>query len=292
MPDEILTAIEEQDWLAPAEESLQNAVNSAFESGGVAGKKVQNALNGTWLGHAVHPPLTDIPVGAWTASLVLDFMEAGGKRRKGFEDAADATVAVGLVGAVGAAITGLTDWKDMQADDRRVGFVHGMLNTAVAGLYVASLVARRNRNRAVGRALAATGYGVMMASAWLGGELISRKRAAVDRSTEIALPADWVPLVREADMPENQLFRAEHDGVKVLLVKRANRIFAIGETCSHRCGPLAEGKLDGNCVTCPWHGSVFNIENGSVVDGPATQPQPLFDVRVLDGVIEVRSANT
>lgn len=290
MSNEIMSAIERQDWLAPAEESVQDAVNGLFEAGGEAGKKVQNALNGTWLGHALHPALTDIPVGAWTASLVLDCMEASGSGGKGFRDAADATVVVGLAGAVGAAVTGLTDWKDMDGSDRRAGFVHGMLNTAVAALYCGSLIARKKGDRSTGRALAGIGWGLMMASAWIGGELVSSKRAAVDRSTEVELPAEWTPLVPESELPENALHRAEKDGVAVLLVKRGNQIFAIGETCSHRCGPLAEGKLEGDCVTCPWHGSVFNIKDGSVVDGPATQAQPRFDVRVSDGIVEVRAS--
>ena len=292
MANEIIGAIERQDWLAPAEESVQGAVNSAFGSAGETGKAIQNALNGKWLGHALHPVMTDIPVGAWTASLVLDCMEARGDTRKGFADAADATVAIGLAGAVGAAVTGLTDWKDMDGGDRRAGFVHGMLNTVVAGLYLASLAARRNDNRAAGRTLSMLGYSVLMASSWLGGDLVSRKRAGVDRSTEIALPETWVPLIRESDLLENHLRRAEHDGLKVLLVKRNNQIFAIGETCSHRCGPLAEGKLEGDCVTCPWHGSTFSLKDGSVIDGPATQAQPHFDVRVTDGLVEVRAAKT
>jgi nitrite reductase/ring-hydroxylating ferredoxin subunit/uncharacterized membrane protein len=290
MSQQIMNAIEGQEWLAPVEEAVQGAVNSAFEAGGTAGKKVQNALNGKWLGHALHPALTDIPVGAWTAALVLDCMEARGGTRKGFGDAADATVAIGLCGAVGAAVTGLTDWKDMDGGDRRAGLVHGLLNTVVAGLYAGSLVARRKGDRGTGRVLGALGWGAMLASAWIGGDLVSRKRAGVDRSSEVELPLEWIPLMRESSLPEDQLHRAEHQGVRVLLVRRGNSIFAIGETCSHRCGPLAEGKLDGDCVTCPWHGSVFSIKDGSVVDGPATQAQPQFEVRVRDGLIEVRAA--
>src|SRR5947199_10042093 len=113
MAKQMMTVLESQDWLEPAEEAVRDAVNTAFEAGGPAGKTGQNALNGVWLGHALHPVLTDIPVGAWTTAVVLDCIEANGGTRRGFGDAVDATIAVGLAGAAAAAVTGLTDWKDM-----------------------------------------------------------------------------------------------------------------------------------------------------------------------------------
>jgi nitrite reductase/ring-hydroxylating ferredoxin subunit len=54
-------------------------------------------------------------------------------------------------------------------------------------------------------------------------------------------------------------------------------------------GPLAEGKIEGNAIRCPWHGSCFSLEDGSVLEGPATNPQPSFEVRIADGQIYLRS---
>src|SRR5438128_9609497 len=95
-----IDAIERQKWLKPIEERLQTTVKGAFESAGPVGQKVKNALHGTWLGHSLHPVLTDVPLGAWTAALVLDLMEANGRAKYG--PGADAAVAVGLAGAAGA----------------------------------------------------------------------------------------------------------------------------------------------------------------------------------------------
>ncbi len=53
-------------------------------------------------------------------------------------------------------------------------------------------------------------------------------------------------------------------------------------------GSLADGELSGDQVTCPWHGSVFCLRDGSVVRGPATAPQPSFETRIVDGAVEVR----
>jgi nitrite reductase/ring-hydroxylating ferredoxin subunit/uncharacterized membrane protein len=283
---QLLRSIENQDWLEPVEESVQSAVSKAFEQ---TSRGVQDALHGVWLGHPLHPVVTDIPVGAWTTALVLDLACMAGAKR-GFRDAADTAVGVGLAGSALSAITGLADWKDIKGKDRRAGLVHASLNALVASLYTGSLIARRNRARGLGQALGIAGWGVMLVSAWIGGELVYKYRDGVDQSSQIEPPGDWTELMSESDLPENQLRRAEAKGAKVLLLRRGNRTFAIGETCSHRGGPLSEGKLDGDCVECPWHGSVFNLNDGSVEHGPATHSQPRYDLRVRDGRIEVKLA--
>jgi nitrite reductase/ring-hydroxylating ferredoxin subunit len=79
--------------------------------------------------------------------------------------------------------------------------------------------------------------------------------------------------------------------VAVLLLRRGGEIHAIANTCAHLGGPLCEGKLEGDVVECPWHGSRFSLHDGQVVDGPATQPQPLFETRVREGWVEVRAVN-
>jgi hypothetical protein len=110
MADTAIDLIDQQNWLNSAADALQPAVHQAFDALGESGRTVKDALHGVWLGHPVHPALTDVPIGAWTTALVFDTLEASGTR--GFARAADAAIAVGLVGAVGAAITGLTDWSE------------------------------------------------------------------------------------------------------------------------------------------------------------------------------------
>src|SRR5512140_2688992 len=95
--------VERQEWLEPVESGLQSAVAGTFNATGAPGRAVRNFLHGTWLGHPLHPVLTDIPLGAWTAALVLD--------AAGEDDSADLAVKIGLAGAAASAITGLTDWQ-------------------------------------------------------------------------------------------------------------------------------------------------------------------------------------
>jgi nitrite reductase/ring-hydroxylating ferredoxin subunit len=61
----------------------------------------------------------------------------------------------------------------------------------------------------------------------------------------------------------------------------------LADRCSHMSGPLSDGDLDGGCLTCPWHGSMFRIEDGSVARGPATAPQPAFQVREVGGALQI-----
>src|SRR5437764_5082549 len=168
MSDELpVDLIERQEWLEAVESGLQRAVGETFDSAGTAGRKVRNLLHGVWLGHPLHPVLTDIPVGAWTAAVILDAMD----EREG----ADLALKVGLAGAVGSAVTGLTDWQATDGSARRIGLVHGLLNTAATALFAVSLVKRNQRDRGAGRTLAAIGYAVAFASAYLGGHLVYRK---------------------------------------------------------------------------------------------------------------------
>jgi nitrite reductase/ring-hydroxylating ferredoxin subunit/uncharacterized membrane protein len=234
-----------------------------------------------WLGHPLHPVLTDIPVGAWTAAMILD--------AAGEDSAADLAVTVGLVGAAGSAVTGLTDWQATDGSARRVGLVHGLLNATATTLFVASMVSRKRRKRPMGQTLAALGYGVAMAAAYLGGHLVYRKQVGVNHAIGTNPPEDWTPTIGSEELREGSSVRALAGDARVLLTRRGGEVFAIGEVCSHFGGPLAEGKIEGDTVQCPWHGSRFCVRDGSVADGPATHPQPKFEARVSGGRIEVRA---
>jgi len=285
--DAIITGITRQDWLEPAEERLQKLLHQSFASGGRGGQKIKNVLHGTWLGHPLHVILTDVPIGAWTAGLVFDFLELSSGRKE-FAAAADASITIGLIGAAGAAITGLTDWQDVNPPARRVGLVHGLLNLMGTSLFLASRVMRKQKSRSAGRRLAILGYTVATAAAYLGGNLVYEQQIGVDHTSGQKLPEDFEAVIEESELPEGKLKRAEHNGVPILLVRRGKHIFALAETCSHLGGPLAEGKLSGSSVQCPWHGSRFALEDGRVLDGPAVHPQPCLEARVRDGQIEVR----
>jgi nitrite reductase/ring-hydroxylating ferredoxin subunit/uncharacterized membrane protein len=287
---DIITTIGDQQYLEDAGKAIQPLVTAAFDAGGDAGRQVKNALHGTWLGHPLHPVLTDVPIGAWTMARIFDAMDAIGGSRE-LRAAADTSVAVGLAGAAGAAVTGLTDWSAIDGRARTVGLAHGLLNVSATALYATSLVMRRRRSRDAGVGFAMLGYAASMAAAYLGGHLVYGERIGVDHAAAQDLPTEFVPALRETGLLEGKLTCGDAKGVAVLLLRRQGVIHAIVNTCAHLGGPLCEGTLEDDIVQCPWHGSRFSVRDGHVVDGPATQPQPVFETRVRDGWIEVRATN-
>ena len=82
--------------------------------------------------------------------------------------------------------------------------------------------------------------------------------------------------------------RVRHDDLDLLIVRQHGRLCALAHSCAHLGGPLSEGTLKEGSVVCPWHGSEFALEDGRVINGPATQSQPCLDVREHAGQIEVK----
>jgi nitrite reductase/ring-hydroxylating ferredoxin subunit/uncharacterized membrane protein len=276
----------------PLEERLQKLVDSAFYCGGSAtAQKIRNFLNGTWLGEPLHVILTDVPVGAWTVAIIFDSLDLIRSRGE-FEVAADTAIAIGLAGAIGAAVTGLTDWSDVDPPARRIGLIHGLLNIGATALFTSSLVLRKKEARTAGRIAAALGYAVMSYAAHLGGKMVYEHRVGVDQTKGELFPEEFVAVLPESELLENKPTRATHNGVPFLIVRRGNQLFAMAETCSHFSGPLSEGKLVGDSIVCPYHSSRFSLEDGQVLDGPAVHPQPCMEVRVRNGQIEIREPRT
>ncbi|HEX2229948.1 MAG TPA: Rieske 2Fe-2S domain-containing protein [Candidatus Binatia bacterium] len=282
--------INKQNWLDPLADQLQPRIARALGREGPIGPKAATFLHGSWLGHPLHVVLTDVPIGSWTAAAVLDVIEANtGSRAIG--RGADAAIKIGLFGATAAAITGLADWSKIGGGSRRrIGLMHGLLNATAAVCYATSLGLRSSRSREAGRKFALLGFIVANASAYLGGHLVYKERVGMDHSAGYSPPEEFVAVMPETELAENELRRVDAEGMPVLLVRRGERIYAIGETCSHLGGPLSQGKLEDLSVRCPWHGSCYSLEDGRVIEGPSAHAQPLLEVRIRDGQIEVRRA--
>jgi nitrite reductase/ring-hydroxylating ferredoxin subunit/uncharacterized membrane protein len=281
----IVRTISDVKPLQNTSEPLQKAVRSIIPG------EIKNLLHGTWLGHPLHPALTDIPIGAWTAALVLDALETlSGAEECG--KAADLAIGVGLIGAAGSAVTGLTDWSETDEPGRSIGLVHGAMNVIATTLYTASWIMRkRQRSRQSGVALSMLGYATALASAYLGGHLVYGEQIGVDHTAtaDQKKPESFTRAMKVEELKKNKPVRVVVDGVAVLLVKHGDQIHALTETCPHLGGPLSEGKIVGDAIECPWHGSQLALDSGCVVNGPTTFPARCFDVRVRGGYIEVRA---
>ena len=286
----IFDVIGKQEWLESAADPISKAVRNVFA--GETGKAIKNALHGTWLGHPLHPALVAIPLGAWTVAMVLDSMESlSGREELGA--GADAAVAIGLIGAAGAAITGATDWSETDGRGKTIGLLHGLLNAGATALYATSFFLRkRKKQRSKAIALSMLGFAISNASGYLGGHLVFGEQIGVDHTATPSAsdPEKFRVALAAGELKANKPKRATVGDTDIVLVKRADDICALTATCPHLGGPLDEGKIVGDAIQCPWHGSELALEDGHVVNGPTTFPARCYEVRVRAGNIEVRPA--
>jgi nitrite reductase/ring-hydroxylating ferredoxin subunit/uncharacterized membrane protein len=253
-------------------------------------RKIEDILHGTWLGHPLHAVLVEIVVGSFSLGTFFDFVSLITRSRTS-QKMADSLTRIGVVMSVPTAMAGMTDYSGIKKDAVSHGALHGMLNTVGLVFYLLSLRARHRNRRLTGIFWSMLGISVMTFSAWLGGELVYRFRVGVNHAEDASEPERWMPIMAEGDLREGQPWRMDVEGNPVLLYRKAGEIYAIGAVCSHAGGPLEEGKFEGTCVQCPWHDSVFDLRDGSVVHGPSTYRQPTYQARVFNGQVELRVVN-
>lgn len=276
--DRMAATIERATWIDPAADAVAGFVRRVLPRG-----PVRDTASGTPFAHPLHPVLVAGPIGSWSAATYLDLL--GGMRHRA---AARRLVGLGNLAAVPTAITGANDWAFTQGAERRVGFAHALLNDVALTLFVGSWWARRRGRPVKGIALSLAGTGVMSAAGWLGGHLAYGLGVGVDTTAFQHAPQDWTDVAADADVVEDKLIRADAAGVPVMLVRRGHKVIALADRCTHRGGPLHEGALEDGTITCPLHGSRFGVDDGAVVEGPATRPAPVFEARVTAGRVEVR----
>lgn len=243
---------------------------------------LKDLLSGTWLGHALHPVLTDVTIGAWVSAGMLDVV--GGERSA---PAARRLVGLGVLSAGPTALTGWSDWADTEGEERRAGVAHALGNTAAIAAFGLSWFARRAGHRGLGVALSTAGTGIASATAYIGGHLVYSGGVGVDVTAFDRLPARPNAVMPADDLKEYTPTVVDVGGVPVFLLRRGDQIFAMHDRCTHRGGPLHKGKLEGDTIVCPWHGSCFRVTDGELERGPATAPQPLYAARIVDGKVEV-----
>jgi nitrite reductase/ring-hydroxylating ferredoxin subunit/uncharacterized membrane protein len=243
---------------------------------------VKDGLSGVWLGHALHPMLTDLPIGFWTSAMALDMFDGRAGRNH-----ARRLVALGLLSAVPAAVAGASDWSDTTDAPRRVGLVHAGANTAALALYFGSWRARRRGRHGWGVFLGFAGATAATVAGYLGGHLLETAGIGIDNTAFQRGPADWTRVLDAAELGEAPV-RVQAGDAALLVSRQDGEIVALAATCPHRGAPLDEGTIAGDSITCPWHGSRFARRDGELLRGPATTALPRFDGREHNGGIEVR----
>lgn len=232
-------------------------------------RRAEDALHGKWLGHPLHPVLTDLPMGAWSFGFLLDAADAvRGKQ----SPATAAAFGFGILTALPTALAGAVDWRQTDGGASRVGVAHALLNSAALGMFGTSLVLRRN-HVGLGRLLSTSGIGLIAASGYLGGHLVSNMRVGVIHEAEPAGGATFPgEEAVEGGLTEDTPRQIEVDGAPIMVVKHGGVVYALSDVCPHLGCSLSDGTIEGDAVVCPCHGSTFALEDGRVLAGPSVFP--------------------
>ena len=254
--------------------------------GSIGPGALKDTISGTWLGHALHPLLTDVVIGSLISATLLDVLGGDGDGR-----AAERLIAVGIASYPATAITGTNDWADTEVVDpriRRVGLAHATANVTALGFYAASLRARRAGARGRGKVLGLMGAGALAAGGYLGAHMSFVQGVGPNQTAFDPGPGDWTDAAEWSDLKPGAPTSVLAGDTPVMLLRQGDAVHAIHDRCSHRGCLLSDGEVEGELVVCACHGSRFRLEDGSVERGPATAPQPVFETRQNGDRVEVR----
>ncbi|MFB9831091.1 Rieske 2Fe-2S domain-containing protein [Actinoallomurus acaciae] len=242
--------------------------------------RVRDVLHGVWLGHPVHPMLVQAVIGSWASAGILDLWPGDGR-------GARRLVGFGLIASAPAVLAGTADWSEQHEQQMRVGLVHALANLSAVGLYSASLAAHA---RSLSRTLRYAGLAAVGIGGLLGGHISFRQPGGANHAESVPhlVEPDWHELVAIDELPEGRPVRRLLGEVPLLVVREEESVWVLADRCSHLSGPLSDGAIEDDCVTCPWHGSGFRLRDGVVIRGPAAAPQPAFETTVVDGRLHVR----
>jgi len=268
--------------------SLDNLLHRCL--GAPATRRFKVFLNGTWIGHPLHPMLTDIPIGAWTLTILLDligllflFPQLG--------LASSISAFIGVVGALAAAAAGLADWMDIDPPEKAIGAFHASVNVSATILFLISFLMRWGGHWRLGWTtfvVALLGYLLVMIGGYLGGAMVFYKGVMINRNAYRTGPDDFRPTVATSELAEGQLKRVLVEEQPVVFLRLDGKIYALGAVCSHYGAPLNEGTIVDRTIECPWHASRFALEDGRVVQGPACAGMPVYDCKIVNNEVQIK----
>lgn len=270
---------------------IASAVDAVYRPLGRPGKLLQDFLNGAWLGHSLHAVLVDVVIGAATAALLLDLLRVL-FAVEGLEVAATWIVGLTALSALGAIVTGLTDYKDTapNSKERDITGLHGLTNIAATVLFAISFFQRLGDGHDAAFWVLLLGYLVVSVGGYIGGHVVFKYGYMVNHNafSRPKRAKEFTAIAPLADVPDGTPKKVMYGTTGLLLVRRGDVVSALVERCSHAGGPLAEGELKGDTITCPWHFSTFRLSDGGVVHGPAGTAQPTYRARVTGDQVEIQ----
>jgi nitrite reductase/ring-hydroxylating ferredoxin subunit len=251
---------------------------------------IKDLLNGRWLGHPLHAALTDIPIGLLFGSVVLDLVNQPA--------AADIVLLGTIVFMVLSAVSGLADYSDTSGTALTRATLHATLMVVTLVILIVSAVIRAGgpTDRALPIGLSIIGFLLITAGAFVGGDVAYVFGNMVSRHAFRGPGTKWVKLdsgsVSDvAALPEATPTKMRAGINDLLVVRIGDTVHVLHNVCAHAGGPLNEGELVDGCIQCPWHGSRFQLTDGTARRGPTVYDQPSYELRAADGGgYEVRRA--
>jgi len=270
---------------------------------------LKDFLEGKSLRHPIHPILVHFPIGLFFLSFLLDLASLAFPSVPNLVRDSFYAMLVGLIMALVAAVPGFVDYTDIRSDHpgKRTATAHMILNFMVVVVYGINLGVRSSSlldpKISMGPfILSLVGVGLLSASGYLGGRLVYDEGIAVGRhKRHMPMPRDtihftvpipgadgvFVPIMAAQQLRERETLRVEIGGQIMAIAKIDNQLFAFQEFCTHRFGPLSEGRFEGFNVQCPWHNSCFDVRTGKVTNGPAKVDLKIFKVEMREGKVGI-----
>ena len=266
-------------------------MDGVYRALGRPGKVLQDFLNGSWLGHSLHAVLVDVVIGAATAALLLDLVRTF-FGAEGLELAATWVIGLTYLAAVGSILTGLTDYKDTapNSSERDITGLHGLTNIVATGFLAVSFFQRLGGSHDAAFWFLLIGYLIVSVGGYIGGHVVFKYGYMVNHNafSRGKRAREFTAIAAVADLPEGAPTKIMFGTTALVVVRRGDIVHALRETCSHAGGPLSEGELKGDTITCPWHFSTFRLSDGAVVHGPAGTRQPAYRARVNGDQVEIQ----
>jgi len=245
-------------------------------------RPLKDLLNGTWFGHPVHPAMTDLPIGALLLVVILDLA--------GQNAAGDIAIAATILFMLGAAVTGAADYTDTDGTARTLATSHATLMVVALVLLLVSLGLRAggDANRTVAIGLGIIAFLIVLAGAFIGGDVVYVLGNMVSRHAFRGAGTKWVRLdvggtTDLMQLPEATPTKAKAGINDLVLVRTGETVNALHSVCAHAGGPLAEGTVVDGCIECPWHASRFRMSDGQLRQGPSVYNQPAYEIRAAEG---------
>jgi nitrite reductase/ring-hydroxylating ferredoxin subunit/uncharacterized membrane protein len=267
----------------------------------------KEVIEGKPIRSPLHPALVHLPIALLPLSVFLDVASWIFARPELYlVRCAFIAIAAGIGTAILAAVAGAVDYSSIRNDHpaKKTATLHMVLNLIAVGLFALSLGLRYEaldlaRTELAPLIVSLVGLGVLGYSGYLGGDLVYNDGIGVGRhQRRTPLPEKTIkpqsihsgtavigpaPLVKEGETA-----RVDVNETTVTVARASGKLCAFQDFCTHRYGPLSEGKIENGEVVCPWHGSRFSTATGKVTQGPAKVDLRTFPVEEKDGNVHVK----